>query len=491
MRKKHLLGLAVAGAAAVAWFCFREDESNLERTWRWAEGNSSYDFELELHQRAEFWGRDQQGIGLDLAAKGILNLTSSGCPRFPCELAVELEALNLEEFELLGARLAENPEGEPIGGLLLVERDGRVDGIRPGEGTTKVGEALLHLLAAELSWPEAEEPTWRERLTSLIGTAEVEFVRGRDEIQRKTLGFSELNLPSGGEGLQLTVCGSARAQFGADHIFASITAEDSVYGRDSDQRQVVSVDKRFVFERRAAATRRVSVGALSVDARPLGQIPFDEEGARAELLRQRLDGFGLEQLREGLRAYRAGGEVADHAQWLWKAVALLRHDDSACRELEQEFAAAGGAVRYRALLVDLLVGAGSTQAQESLRMMLGTKEARSSPTFGNLVQRLAHLNRPDAHTLEFVRDAYTDDGVDQMSAAAALGGVAGNVYRSGGRADAGSGPCRSPIPAQADHPFRPKPIANSGHGDRPFRRCRSPIPVMAIGRSGGADHRFR
>ncbi len=43
------------------------------------------------------------------------------------------------------------------------------------------------------------------------------------------------------------------------------------------------------------------------------------------------------------------------------------------------------------------------------------------------------------------------------------------ISRAGSSLRAYSGPSRSPIPAQADHPFRAKPITDSGASRSPFR----------------------
>jgi hypothetical protein len=90
----------------------------------------------------------------------------------------------------------------------------------------------------------------------------------------------------------------------------------------------------------------------------------------------------------------------------------------------------------RLLVLDLLAGAGTFEAQVILRRLLALAVARrSARTFANFVQRLAIVERPDGPTLRFLMSVYAEarnEAHDIRAACAyALGAAAGQALATG------------------------------------------------------------
>jgi hypothetical protein len=119
--------------------------------------------------------------------------------------------------------------------------------------------------------------------------------------------------------------------------------------------------------------------------------------------------------------------------WWCAALGLLRCDPRECDALGQVFEHERSSDDVRALVLDLLAGAGTAEAQILMRRLLSLSVARrSSATFASYVQRLGYVERPDGPTLRFLMSVYAESlrEADDVRAACAyaLGVAAGKAF---------------------------------------------------------------
>lgn len=135
-----------------------------------------------------------------------------------------------------------------------------------------------------------------------------------------------------------------------------------------------------------------------------------------------------------VRALAAGARPSD--VWRSAAFALLRLNPKECEALGLVFEEAVVADEVRVLVLDLLAGAGSFEAQVVIRRLLSLAVARrDSRLFSTFVQRLAIVEAPDGPTLRFLMSVYAEsrgEPADVRAACAyALGAAAGQALASG------------------------------------------------------------
>ncbi|PTL83944.1 HEAT repeat domain-containing protein [Vitiosangium sp. GDMCC 1.1324] len=151
------------------------------------------------------------------------------------------------------------------------------------------------------------------------------------------------------------------------------------------------------------------------------------------LLEQRAEGLTMEKLTAELLAYGNGGEMPDHSHWLWRATGRLALEPERCRELVAVFENPSFTAQGRALVLDLLVGAGHAQAQAVLRELLETREARAdSGAYELFLQRLGLVQAPEKDTLAWLARSHQEAESSQQphlrnASAYALGAAVGRL----------------------------------------------------------------
>lgn len=131
---------------------------------------------------------------------------------------------------------------------------------------------------------------------------------------------------------------------------------------------------------------------------------------------------------------RPGAQVSD--VWRKAACALLRLNKSECDAVALVFEEEATTDDVRMLVLDLLAGAGSFEAQIVMRRILALAIARrDSRTFAKYVQRLGFVDCPDGPTLRFLMSTYAEARTEvpdvRAACAFALGAAAGHSYTSG------------------------------------------------------------
>ncbi|MFY0564234.1 HEAT repeat domain-containing protein [Archangium lansingense] len=165
---------------------------------------------------------------------------------------------------------------------------------------------------------------------------------------------------------------------------------------------------------------------------PPGRLVVDPL-ARKKMLDQQVAGLTAEQLMAVLRASVNGGVFPDHNHFLLQATGLLEREPELCAKLVELFGQPGTDVRGRAVLLDLLAGAGTPEAQAAMLEALSTPQARGDEQYHMLLSRLALVQEPTEATVDFARREYEkSQGAVHTASTYVLGATAGALHRNGG-----------------------------------------------------------
>lgn len=134
-----------------------------------------------------------------------------------------------------------------------------------------------------------------------------------------------------------------------------------------------------------------------------------------------------------LRALPAGARPSD--VWRTAAFTLLRLNPKECEALGLVFED-DVTDELRGIVLDLLAGAGSFEAQVVIRRLLALSVARrSNRVFATFVQRLGFVECPDGPTLRFLMSVYAESRSEphdvRAACAYALGAAAGHALSAG------------------------------------------------------------
>jgi HEAT repeat protein len=131
-----------------------------------------------------------------------------------------------------------------------------------------------------------------------------------------------------------------------------------------------------------------------------------------------------------LELHANGGVLPDHNHFLLQATGLLEQHPELCAKMVELFQRPSLDTRGRALVLDLLAGTGTPQAQAALVQALSTKEARGDASYHMLLSRLSLVSEPTVDTVRFAERTYgATEGDLHVSSAYVLGATAGALYR--------------------------------------------------------------
>lgn len=122
--------------------------------------------------------------------------------------------------------------------------------------------------------------------------------------------------------------------------------------------------------------------------------------------------------------------------WRTAAFTILRLNPKECETLGRVFEDEEVDGDRRVLVLDLLAGAGTFEAQVVMRRLLALAIARrDKKMFVTFVQRLGFVDHPDGPTLRFLMSVLAESRSEEVeiraACAYALGAAAGNAYRAG------------------------------------------------------------
>jgi len=238
----------------------------------------------------------------------------------------------------------------------------------------------------------------------------------------------------------------------APETAASVTSARGRWTVELDERGVIArlaggerVTLREAGEVRAEGRSQIaltSTGSDAVDlataeraaaARVPGSAPARAPSAARVALEQRAGGLTTARLVSDLRAYGDAGRMPRHDAWLWRASGWLKLHPEASEALVDEALAPERTALARGLVVDLLASVGHAEAQAGLRRLLDAPELTADSRWGELVQHLVLLPRPDAETVAWLGDRYRNASSAErgLAVASVLGAAAGKVARGG------------------------------------------------------------
>ncbi len=175
----------------------------------------------------------------------------------------------------------------------------------------------------------------------------------------------------------------------------------------------------------------------AVDARTPGEPAPLTTSDKDAILAQEAAGFTPASLDYAIDLFATKGEHTPDKTWLVHARAYLLLHPEALEALGARLADAGTGSRGRNMMLQVLAVVGSPRAQEIMRSALDSAQPSEAPReLGHLVQKLGIVEHPTAETAAYVEDGYASarahaDQRMALSDAAALGGVAGNLRKSG------------------------------------------------------------
>jgi len=172
--------------------------------------------------------------------------------------------------------------------------------------------------------------------------------------------------------------------------------------------------------------------AARTEERKPGVITVSAE-LEQRLLQQRAEGMTMELLVADLLGHAKGGLMPDMNRWLWRATGLLKLEPERCGELAAVFTRPELDSQARAVVLDLLAGAGHAQAQAVLRDLLETPAAQADQAnYALFLQRLGMVDAPTPETMEYLARKHATARAGQQeplrnASAYALGATVGRL----------------------------------------------------------------
>lgn len=454
-----LVGLGAGGDGALP----SATERTVDVRFRWPAG-TRYVYELAWSgaQRTTIAGASFDGT---LRLDGRLTVRSFGDADGATLLGLSFTRLDRVEIGHAGQALTADADAVRAGlvgsgsreALLEVEPTGRVRNVRFAPETPALAQQLLLGLIGETEvlLPEAPAIEWKRPARTMVGRALGAWrgVTGTLTVSRRLLGYDQITL--------VPASATSNGTAPIAHPHATLTARLDRAGHlaelashettrittpgdgGGDRAELGHSDEDLKL-------RLVEVGQFDASARPelaglvrrdLGEILQDADSEQ-RMLELRAAGMTAEQVLDDLAQSAAGGIMADHDTWLWRAVAVLRLHPEACADLVPLFQDPRTGDKGRALILDLLAAAGHHAAQAALREALASDAARTDPAYGLLLQRASLLGAPDAETAAMMKDVFANARgpaarETRLSAAYSLGSIAGKVDPATGEALAG------------------------------------------------------
>jgi hypothetical protein len=441
---RRRIAIAIASAAAllvagVAWWTRSSPAPAL--SFHWPAG-SRYVYQLD-------WRSQQSSAALgtpldgQFTVEGRLELRSHGL-RGDVYL---LEAVLTAPQVVARAAGVDLLEGNPQAALGVTRASLE---ITPGGQIRSIGfasdamplwqDVASHLLAQlEVVLPSENRTDWQAVQSGPFGRGDVGYRRDGGGIARQRARYASLDaLPEAPATAAQTVDGSGAIGVEGGHL-AAIDERETIRVTDTAGQVMVSGDARL-------SLRLVSTGTFT--ALPLAVAKRRRPGERSTdvgdehaALTARVDGMTPERLLEDVLILADGG-IPDWEAWLWRATALVRLEPELCPALAEAAISERLGIEAKGLIVDLLTGAGTAEAQAALRTILSSPQLHAEPRQRlALVQRLSLLTRPEPETVEMARSlrasaVATGDVHAARAGAFVLGNVAGNLARGGDTAAA-------------------------------------------------------
>lgn len=404
-----------------------------------ANGARVYRFRLAHDSRVEVLGAVQRSgspsvtVDTKLAFEGTFALWPMG--QEGSRRRVQFAFLELPKHELVingqpvfPTDAMVNEELLPHRAVLLLEFGARPVEVWTSKASPPPFERMVQLLMGELQYNASAGPTFTDVELSALGRVDVAYQQlaatpGVRRLEKRRTRYRTLRPLEQREGLAPAEVSSA-AELELDDVaeLLHFTGREEVTVARGGVRVL---DWRMEVEAQRSDGPAPPPLALSAfqEKRPFGEVTVSER-TEAEHLAQRIGDMTKEKMFADLGRFGAGGHMPDHNAWCWRVTGLLRRDPALAQALGEQFWVPALGSPGRGLIVDLLAGAGTPEAQVVLRAILAKKADLSEKEWRRHLQALGQITEPTAETLRFTVDRYAEEqGMDRWASALAMGAV--------------------------------------------------------------------
>lgn len=322
--------------------------------------------------------------------------------------------------------------------MLEVAPDGHMHAFYFGKDAPPIFRHVMKTLLTELevviSPAAGAGGGWTVDEPTMFGLAHVRYdpATGEGSLSRVRKGYARLTgLPP----LVTTVQSQGSADLAPEGHVRALQQHDDVHARgDGGGGLDARLDLRLDLEKVTSEAPPVLPVLADLDRTVPGSVDTSPGSTRA-LLDQQAAGLTMSELAAALTLAR-DGDVPGKSRFLWRANGLLTRDPDACDELARMFRQKGMSDKQRALILDLLAGTGTPQAQAAMRDALASADAKSSKAYPTLVQRFSFVQHPDRESTDFIEAAYRDatargDASARYATAYSLGATANHLSKDG------------------------------------------------------------
>jgi hypothetical protein len=418
---------------------------------RWSPGRAlTWSFSVDERSVVQLLrqGGAPERIEGELALRGQLQWVELGPEEGAQLVELRLAEVTVERLTLSGQALPVKAEAlQGLSALARYDGEGALKALEVPANASPLFGNFMERMARQLQapWPAApSEGGWSREVTGGFGEARweaqalgCEEARGCGAVMRREAReyasfsfFPAALAPDGRDGeasLQVRLTAQGQLQGVSMEEALRLTRGGAEVATTRYEAQWTLLGSHTV----DAGARRAALAKLNFGA------PGGAEAARQDALRKRVGGWEIAQVLADLKAHGEGGQMPDHARWLWRTVGLLQLRPETARALEALAASPETSGRARALVLELLGSAGTPEAQAAMREVLGAEAVREAPGYGALVQRFLLVEEPEEASLAFLEQVYANgEGPDvRYGAASALGAA---VSRSARRDPAGA-----------------------------------------------------
>jgi hypothetical protein len=396
------------------------------------------DYEADSHVTLSESGRVASLAG-KVHLLGDLVLRGYGMQGASRRVGLRLENFQKHSLQVFGQEVL--PDGTAADALfrgreavLDVSAEGEVLAVSFREEDPSLFKNTVQSLVGELQVVLKDGAAWTVEETTTRGRARTEYARlGEDEarvnVLKRRLEYVE---PRGlGQGGTVRLSSHFEAAVAREGVLERLDGSETVERLGADGKPTASTRVRVSLARGSggrfdasaslelAALQRLAPGAMVVDPK-----------VQKQMLSQQVDGLTAEKLFSLLAKHANGGVLPDHNHFLLQATGLLEQQPELCAKMVELFKDPSLDARGRTLLLDLLAGTGTPEAQTALVQALSSKEARGDAQYHMLLSRLSLLTEPTVDTVRFAERSYaTTQGDLHVASAYVLGATAGALYR--------------------------------------------------------------
>jgi hypothetical protein len=322
-----------------------------------------------------------------------------------------------------------------------VSPNGTVRGVRTSAETNSVAASYLKGLWAVLLAVTQPERSYEVEERSVIGLSKVRYTwrknaRSSRELLKLRESWTNVAAVSGPlSDKDVEKRGGALAVLSSKGHLESMQAEDTlrVAEKSGDVAYELSRKVEVKLERIEGFSQSQELLArlIALRSTKLEEVEVSDQAEQKALL-QRTMGMDVARVVTDLLRYGDGGQMPDHARWVWRATGALKLDPKGCTELAKVAVDTNRSSDGRRFITELLVSVGSDEAQAALRELLSADTTKSDPKYYDILQRLSLLEHPQPETAQFAQSLLKDGSFEvRMGSAFTVGALSRALSANG------------------------------------------------------------